>query len=142
MARRLKILDSYSDLCSMLDRWVIHQLKSVAGGLGYPRKSLDFAYVTSPASSVDPTGYSAEDHAELEIALDSLAKEDGELFAAIKMHYMPWTIIALQGNGYPFAPHQTYYDRLKRAHAWLHSEMQGIMSLRKARNAEQYRQFG
>jgi len=123
MARRLRILDDYADLCALIDRWVIRQLQSVAGGLGYPSKSLDFSYKSSPASSIDPTGFCAEDHRDVERALDALADADRELFSAVKMHYMPWTIVALQANGHPFAPSQTYYDRLRRAHAWLKSEL-------------------
>jgi hypothetical protein len=123
MARRLKALDVHADLCSMLERWVIHTLQSVIGGLGYPRKSLDFSFVTSPASSVDPTGYAAQDYSDLESALDKLKDADVELFCAIKAMYMPWTIPALVAAGCKVAPHQTYYDRIKRAHVWLESEM-------------------
>lgn len=131
MARRLKILDNYADLHSMIERWVIHTIQSCTGGLGYPRKSLDFSYVTSPASSVDPTGFAAQDFTDIEEAMQLLSDTDRELFAAIKMYYMAWTIPALTAAGFPFAPHQTYYDRLTRAHAWLQSEMQHTMNRRK-----------
>ena len=131
MARRLKLLDAHADLCSMLERWVIHQIHSLTGGLGYPRKSLDFSYVTSPASSIDPTGFSAEDHRDTEQAFQNLCEADQDLAAAIKMYYMPWTIRALEDAGYPVAPNQTYYDRLKRAHQWMESEMSSILATRR-----------
>lgn len=141
MARRLRILDDYADLCSLLDRWVIHQMHSVAGGLGFPRKSLDFSYIQSPASSIDPTGYAAEDHRDTDKAFDSLCKADLELAAAIKMHYMPWSTKALIEEGYPFAPHQTYYDRLVRAHRWMESELNRVMVTRKAKNRDEFSQY-
>lgn len=137
MARRLRILDEYADLCSLMERWVIHQMKSVTGGLGYPRKSLDFSYIQSPASSIDPTGYSAEDHTDTDLAFENLCKADSELAAAIKMHYMPWAIEELVKAGYPFSPDKTYYNRLKRAHVWLGSELRQILAKRK----EKYREY-
>lgn len=141
MARRLKILESHADLCALLDRWVIHQMKSVSGGLGYPRKSLDFAYIQSPASSIDPTGYAAEDHSDTDAAFASLCEADLHLAAAIKMHYMPWTVDALMGEGYPFSPSQTYYDRLKRAHVWLDAELWRVLAQRKAQQREMRRNY-
>lgn len=141
MARRLKILESHADLCALLDRWVIHQMKSVTGGLGYPRKSLDFSYIQSPASSIDPTGYSAEDHTDTDKAFDNLCSADMCLAAAIKMHYMPWSIAALMGEGYPFSPDKTYYNRLVRAHVWLESELFRVLEERKSKNRENFRQI-
>lgn len=141
MARRLKILEAHADLCSLLDRWVIHQMKSITGGLGYPRKSLDFSYIQSPASSIDPTGYSAEDHGDTDQAFANLCSSDASLAAAIKMHYMPWTVVALMADGYPFNPSQTYYDRLKRAHVWLESELFRVLAERKSKNRENLRKY-
>ena len=141
MARRLKILESHADLCALLDRWVIHQMKSVSGGLGYPRKSLDFAYIQSPASSIDPTGYAAEDHSDTDAAFASLCAAYLQLAAAIKMHYMPWTVMALMGEGYPFSPDKTFYNRLVRAHVWMESELFRVLEERKSKNRENFRQF-
>jgi len=141
MARRLKILESHSDLCALLDRWVIHQMKSVTGGLGYPHKSLDFSYIQSPASSIDPTGYSAEDHGDTDTAFANLCDSDLKLAAAIKMHYMPWTIPALVHEGYPTAPLQTYYDRLVRAHVWMESELYRVLAERRAKLQETRRNY-
>jgi hypothetical protein len=141
MAKRLKILETHADLCALLDRWVIHQMKSVTGGLGYPRKSLDFAYIQSPASSIDPTGYAAEDHSDTDTAFDNLCRDDHELAAAIKMHYMAWTIPALIAQGYPVGPSQTYYDRLKRAHVWLESELRAVLAARKAKFIAETRKY-
>lgn len=131
MARRLKILESHSDLCALLDRWVIHQMKSISGGLGYPRKSLDFAYIQSPASSIDPTGYAAEDHTDTDAAFAALCESDLKLAAALKMHYMPWTIPALLSAGYPSSPDKTFYNRLVRAHVWMESELYRVLSERR-----------
>lgn len=130
MPRRLRILDEHADLCSLIERWVLYQFLSVCGGLGYPRKSLDFSYKSSPASSIDPTGYAVQDHRDIEAAMKKLAETDIDLYAAVKMYYMPWTIRGLQADGYPFAPDQTYYNRLQRAHRWLSSEMRDILHRR------------
>lgn len=127
---RIQCLDHYSELCELIERWVVHDLQSVTGGLGYPRKSLDFAFVQSPASSIDPTGYSAEDHRTVEASVLKLAEHDDGLFAAVSMYYKPWTIIGCVARGYPRAPCQTFYDRLVRAHAWLASELRVEMEKR------------
>lgn len=127
---RLQCLDHYAELCELIERWVVHDLKAVTGGLGFPRKSLDFTFIQSQASSIDPTGYSAEDHRTVEASVMRLAEHDDELFAAVSMYYKPWTIIGCVARGYPRAPVQTFYDRLVRAHAWLASELRAELEKR------------
>jgi len=122
--RRIQILDPYAELCELIERWVVYDIKRVTGALGYPRKSLDFSFKYSPASSIDPTGYCAEDHSDIASAVEMLAEIDGKLFAALAMYYRPWTIQAYEERGFPRAPDQTFYNRLLRAHSWLHAEMQ------------------
>lgn len=125
MSRRLAILDRYSDLCKLIEMWVIHEVQATAGSLGYPKKSAGFGGGQArQAGYVDPTGYSAWDHRAVARAVDSLAAVDRDLFAAVQCYYMPWTIRGLVADGFPFPPvrAQTYYDRLERAHAWLQSE--------------------
>ena len=131
MGRRLKCLDDYADLCSMLERWVTYTMRSVTNSLGYPRKSLDFSFVHSPASSIDPTGCSIEDHRDLEMALEALAEKKPEFSAAVRMYYMPWIVPNLTVLGYPFAPDQTYYNRLKGGHSWLKDYMRTTVIARK-----------
>lgn len=118
---RLKCLDHYAELVELIERWVIHDLKEASGGLGYPRTSLHVVNIQVIASSVDPTGYSAEDHRRVADAVQALGREDEKLFAAICMYYKPWMLAALVERGYPQAPSQTFYDRLVRAHRWIES---------------------
>lgn len=125
MSRRLAILDRYADLCKLIEMWVRHELQATTGSLGYPRQSAGFGEGQArQAGYVDPTGYSAWDHRAVERSLNALAHAEPDLWAAVKMHYMTWTIPAMMSQGHPFPPRcaQTYYDRLTRAHAWLNSE--------------------
>ena len=125
MSRRLAILDRYSDLCKLIEMWVIHEVQATAGSLGYPKQSAGFGQgQVKQAGYVDPTGYSAWDHRAVERALENLARTDRDLYAAVQCYYMAWTIKDLLAEGFPFPPvrAQTYYDRLERAHAWLQSE--------------------
>lgn len=120
---RIQCLDPYTELCELIERWVVYDLKSATGGLGYPAKSLDFTFIQSPASSIDPTGYSAQDHGAMAAAVHLLAETDGKLFAAVAMYYKPWMIESFKERGFPSAPDQTFYNRLVRGHAWLDSEL-------------------
>lgn len=131
---RIQCLDPYVELCELIERWVVYDIKWATGALGYPRKSLDFSFIQSPASSIDPTGYSAQDHGTLAAAVNRLAEEDEKLFAAIAMYYKPWTIRSFEERGYPRAPDQTFYNRLVRGHAWLQSEMDMEAIIRKREN--------
>lgn len=118
---RLKCLDPYTELVELIERWVIHDLHEASGSLGYPRQSLQVANIRVLASSIDPTGYSAEDHRVVAEAVESLGATDDKLFAAVCMYYKPWMLRALAERGYPEAPTQTFYDRLVRAHSWIDS---------------------
>jgi len=120
---RIQCLDPYAELCELIERWVVYDIKSATGGLGYPRKSLDFTMIYSPASSIDPTGYSAEDHGAVAKVVNTLSEADPKLFAAVAMYYKPWMIESFKERGYPSAPDQTFYNRLVRAHAWMLSEL-------------------
>lgn len=123
---RIQCLDPYAELCELIERWVIYDLKSATGGLGYPRKSLDFTMIYSPASSIDPTGYSAEDHGAVAKIVATLSEADPKLFAAVAMYYKPWMIESFKERGFPTAPDQTFYNRLVRAHAWMLSELMDV----------------
>lgn len=120
---RLKCLDPYTELVELIERWVMHDLEAASGGLGYPRRSLNAVNIRVLASSIDPTGYSAQDYRQVGAAVEALAPADPDLFAALSMYYKPWMLRALIDRGYPFAPSQTYYDRLVRAHRWVQSEL-------------------
>lgn len=133
---RIQCLDPYAELCELIERWVIYDLKAATGGLGYPRKSLDFSFIQSLASSIDPTGYSAQDHGALAAAVHLLADTDEKLFAAIAMYYKPWMIAGFEARGFPRAPDQTFYNRLVRAHAWLQSELDMEMRHRQKDHGE------
>lgn len=120
---RLKCLDRFTELVELIERWVIHDIKEASGGLGYPSQSLHVSNIRVLASSIDPTGYSAEDHRQVADAVHALAGTDADLFAAICMYYKPWMLPALIARGFPAAPSQTFYDRLVRAHTWVQSEL-------------------
>ncbi len=133
MGRRLKILDPYAELCSLIERWVRHSLAEATAGLGYPRSAAGFGEATQRQSGyVDPTGHSLWDHQSVAKALDALASADGDMFAAVKMYYMPWTTQEMMRQGYPFAPDKTYYNRLERAHRWLQEEWRSQLATLKA----------
>jgi hypothetical protein len=123
MGRRLKILNEYADLCSLIEKWVMHEMHKVTGSLGYPKKSAVFSLIIKGGEHQDPTGFNCKDFTDIAQVFERLCEQEHELGAAVKMHYMHWTILALQQSGYPFAPDQTYYNRLKRGHAWMYSEL-------------------
>lgn len=120
---RLKCLDPYTELVELIERWVIHDMEAASGGLGYPRRSLNAVHIQVLASSIDPTGYSAQDYRQVAAAVEALSTADADLFAALCMYYKPWMLLALSERGYPQAPSQTFYDRLVRAHRWVQSEL-------------------
>lgn len=127
---RLKCLDPYTELVELIERWVIHDLHAASGGLGYPRRSLHVASIQVLASSIDPTGYSAEDHRHVAEAVEALGAAEEKLFAALCMYYKPWMRAALLQRGFPEAPNQTFYDRLVRAHSWVESTILSKKSVR------------
>jgi hypothetical protein len=120
MGRRAEIQPAW--LVSLLNQWARHDLKSETGGLGYASGSGWMrGFKSSPASSVDPTGYAAKDFRDVEAALDGLRTSGVNLWAALIMYYKPWAVRAFREHGYPFQ-NRTYYDRLHRAH-WTLAQM-------------------
>jgi hypothetical protein len=114
MGRRADIQPGW--LVSLLNQWAIHDLRSNTGGLGFASGSSWMRGLkSSPASSIDPTGYAARDYRDVEAALEDLRVNGVNLWASLMMYYKPWVIAAFRDEGYPFAT-STYYDRLHRAH--------------------------
>jgi hypothetical protein len=108
----------------------MHDLRSQTGGLGYASGSSWMRGLkSSPASSIDPTGYSARDFRDVEAAMDDLRQHGVNLWAALMMYYRPWVIQAFRDEGYPFQT-STYYDRLHRAHTEVALQMNVIRQKR------------
>jgi hypothetical protein len=119
-------------LVALLGAWARHDLKSESGGLGFASGSSWMQGLkSSPASSIDPTGWAAGDFRDLEASMDRLLEAERELWAAVTMYYKPWVIRAFVDEGFPFQ-NGTYYDRLHRAHAWLATEMNRRRDARQA----------
>jgi hypothetical protein len=117
-------------LVSLLNQWAIHDLRSETGGLGYASGSSWMRGLkSSPASSIDPTGYAARDFRDVEKALNDLREQGTNLWAALMMYYKPWAVRAFRDEGFPFG-NTTYYDRLHRAHKLLAIEMENIKAAR------------
>lgn len=122
-------------LVSLLNQWAIHDLRSQTGGLGYASGSSWMRGLkSSPASSIDPTGYAARDFRDVEAAMEDLRTNGINLWAALMMYYRPWVVAAFQGEGYPFQT-STYYDRLHRGH----TEVALFMGQIKAKRADDLR---
>lgn len=118
-------------LVSLLNQWAIHSLRSETGGLGFASGSGWMRGLkSSPASSVDPTGYAARDFREVDAAMDSLRQNGLNLWAAVTMYYKPWTVNAFRAEGYPFAS-STYYDRLHRGHSEIAWAMDAARELKR-----------
>lgn len=114
MGRRAEIQPAW--LVSLLNQWALHDLRSQTGGLGYASGSSWMRGLkSSPASSIDPTGYAARDFRDVEAAMEDLRANGLNLWAALMMYYRPWAVPAFQAEGYPFQT-STYYDRLHRGH--------------------------
>lgn len=121
MGRRADIQPGW--LVSLLNQWALHDLRSETGGLGYASGSNWMRGLkSSPASSVDPTGYAARDFRQIEAAMKNLMETGTNLWAAVMMYYKPWCIPAFRAEGYP---HNTsvFYERLHRAHRHLSNYM-------------------
>lgn len=115
MGKRLEISPAW--LVSLLNQWALHDLRSQTGGLGYASGSSWMRGLkSSPASSIDPTGYAVRDFRDVEAAMRELMEGETPLWAAVTMYYKPWVVEAFKTEGYPFGT-STYYDRLHRAHA-------------------------
>jgi hypothetical protein len=104
-------------LVGLMNQWALHDLRSQTGGLGYASGSSWMRGLkSSPASSVDPTGFSARDFRDLDAVLDDLRETGTNLWASLMMFYRPWSVQAFRNEGYPWQT-STYYDRLHRAHS-------------------------
>jgi hypothetical protein len=130
MGKRAEIQPAW--LVSLLSQWAIHDLRSQTGGLGYASGSSWMRGLkSSPASSIDPTGYAARDFRDVEAAMEDLRATGLNLWAALMMYYRPWAIKAFQAEGYPFQT-STYYDRLHRAHTEVAIHMNAAKAKREA----------
>ena len=131
MGRRADIEPRW--LVSLLNQWAIHDLRSQTGGLGYASGSNWMRGLkSSPASSIDPTGYAARDFRDIESAMEDLRASGINLWAALMMYYRPWSVEAFKDEGYPFA-NTTYYDRLHRGHSEVATTMNRMQAERLAR---------
>jgi hypothetical protein len=97
-------------LVSLLNQWAIGQIPGRQ--LGYASGSSWMRGLkSSPASSIDPTGYSVRDYGDLETALQALLDDNKNYWAAVMMYHKPWAIKAFRDEGFPFE-NSTYYARL------------------------------
>jgi hypothetical protein len=115
MGRRAEIQPAW--LVSLLNQWALHDLRTQTGGLGYASGSSWMRGLkSSPASSIDPTGFAARDFRDVEAAMEDLRNTGTNLWASLMMYYRPWCVEAFRAEGYPFQT-TTYYERLHRGHA-------------------------
>lgn len=130
MGKRLQLEPGW--LVSLLSQWAIHDLRSQTGGLGYASGSSWMRGLkSSPASSIDPTGFAARDFRDVEAAMDNLRGAEPHWWAAVSMYYKPWVVAGFRGEGYPFNDSR-YYDRLHRGHKRLADLMDEIKARRAA----------
>jgi hypothetical protein len=126
MAKRIHLEPGW--LVSLLNQWALHDMRSQTGGLGFASGSNWMRGLkSSPASSIDPTGYAARDFRDINAAMEALMADGTNLWAAVMMYYKPWCVAAFKAEGYP---HQTtvFYDRLRRAHLALAAMLDRQMS--------------
>lgn len=98
---------------SLMSRWVYRRMNMA---VGFPHKAPGFSEKTTGGyNHTEPHDFCGQDFSDLEHALDRLRNEQQELFCAIWMYYLPWSINGLQAEGWPFG-NSTYYERLHRAH--------------------------
>lgn len=102
-------------LVSLMCVWAVHQRSSDNGHMGYPNKVAWLSIPSGNTSSPDPTGFCAQDFAELETALEDLKADHLGQFMAMMMYYKPWGVKACMEDGWPFGD-STYYARLHAAH--------------------------
>lgn len=111
-------------LVSLLNQWALHDLRTETGGLGYASGSGWMQGLkSSPASSIDPTGYAARDFRQVEAAMKNLMETGTNLWAAVMMYYKPWCVNAFKAEGYPHGT-SVFYERLHRAHKHLADYME------------------
>lgn len=128
MGKRIQIEPAW--LVSLLNQWALHDLRSQTGGLGYASGSSWMRGLkSSPASSIDPTGYAARDFRDVEAAMENLMANGTNLWAAVVMYYKPWAVAAFVAEGYPFQ-NSTFYERLHKGHTYLEKHMEEARSYR------------
>jgi hypothetical protein len=133
MGKRIQLEPGW--LVGLLSQWALHDLRSQTGGLGYASGSSWMRGLkSSPASSIDPTGFAARDFRDVEAAMEDLRQTGVNLWAALMMYYRPWCVDAFRAEGFPFQT-STYYDRLHRGHA----EVAVFMGQMKAKRADDLR---
>lgn len=119
-------------LVNLLNRWAKQELRLESNAMGYPTKSPGFSQEkTSGHNHSEPFSFQCEDFSDLVQCLESLKDADLGQFCALMMHYKPWCIQALQGDGWPFQ-NSTYYARLHRAHAYMAAAMDAKKAQREA----------
>jgi hypothetical protein len=108
MGKRIQLEPGW--LVSLLNQWAISEIPGrqlgYASGCGWMR-----GLKSSPASSIDPTGYSVRDFGDLVTALEALLADRQNYWAAVMMYHKPWVVTAFKEEGYPFND-STYYARL------------------------------
>jgi hypothetical protein len=128
VGRRAEIQPAW--LVSLLNQWAIHDLRSQTGGLGYASGSSWMRGLkSSPASSIDPTGYAARDFRDIERVIKELDALDRPMIAAVMMYYRPWVIRSFIEAGFPFNT-SVYYARLHRGHSQIAKRMDEIKAER------------
>jgi hypothetical protein len=117
MGKRIELNPAW--LVSLLSQWAIHDLRSQTGGLGYASGSSWMRGLkSSPASSIDPTGYAARDFGDVEQAMDWLRESHLNQWAAVNMYHKAWVIDTFRREGFPFQ-NTTYFDRLHKGYSLL-----------------------
>lgn len=129
MGKRIQLEPGW--LVGLLSQWALHDLRSQTGGLGYASGSSWMRGLkSSPASSIDPTGFAARDFREVEGAMRDLMRTRKELWAAVSMYYKPWAVEGFRKEGFPFND-RLYWTRLHRGHELLAETMDAIRLSRK-----------
>jgi hypothetical protein len=129
MGKRIELNPGW--LVGLLARWALRDTPGrelgYASGCGWMR-----GFKSSPATAiVDPTSFSADDFGDIEAGMIWLHEAYQPAWAAVMMYYKPWTIQALQAEGFPFgAGNKTYYNRLHDGHARLASRLDEMKEMR------------
>lgn len=103
-------------LVSLMCVWATSERARDNGHLGYPSQAAFLTVGRATSSHADPTGYCAQDFAELERGLDDLKAYHKGQYMAMMMYYKPWGVDNARKDGWPFGC-STYYARLHAAHA-------------------------
>ena len=110
-------------LVSLMVRWSKRSLAAETGALGYPTKAAGFSEKTTGGYNHNvPCDFHACDFVDLELCLAELRERNLAQHVSLLMHYKPWTVRAMEAEGYAFG-NSTYYKRLHAGHAWLANRM-------------------